>query len=278
MSVSERPSLRRRSCGRKSCGCLLILLLIPLVYYFLQVALRTPPLTPLQVIAHRGGPAYAPENTRLAFNTAIAQGVDWLEFDVQMTRDGELVVIHDETVDRTTDGVGPVAGLTLEQIRSLDAGQGEKVPTFKEVVELAKAAGVKIFPETKSAHLYPGVEEKMLQVLDETGYRDRAAVQSFEPPSLETLKRLDPSLRRCALSGLWKLSLSSPPGDPQIVCPMAEMVLLNPLMVRQAHAAGRPVFVYFGLFENPFMFKVMRFFGVDGLMSDDPLALKAALR
>jgi glycerophosphoryl diester phosphodiesterase len=272
MSAPKKSSFRR-----SALGCLAILIAIPLLYYFIQIILRTPPLTPAQLIAHRGGPAYAPENTLAAFENAIAQGVDWLEFDVQMTQDGELVVIHDETVDRTTDGTGAVAGLTLEQIRRLDAGQGKQVPTFKEVVELAKAGGVKIFPETKSAHLYPGVEEKMLQLLEQTGYQDQAAIQSFEPASLETLQRLNPGLRRCALSGLWKLSLSKPPGDSQLVCPMAEMVLLNPLMVRQAHAAGREVFVYFGVFENPFMFKAMRFFGVDGLMSDDPLRLKQAL-
>ena len=272
MSASAKPPKRRTACG-----CLLIVLAIPLIYYFFQIALRTPPLTPAQVIAHRGGPAYAPENTLAAFKNAIAQGVDWLEFDVQMTQDGELVVIHDETVDRTTGGTGAVAGLTLEQIRLLDAGQGEKVPTFKEVVELAKASRVKILPETKSAHLYPGVEEKMLRELEQAGYQDQTAIQSFEPGSLETLQRLNPDVKRCALSGLWNLSLSSPPGESQLVCPMAEMVLLNPLMVRQAHAAGREVFVYFGVFENPFMFKAMRLFGVDGLMSDDPLALKKAL-
>ncbi|OGO35326.1 MAG: hypothetical protein A2W35_22115 [Chloroflexi bacterium RBG_16_57_11] len=255
----------------------MIVIAIPLVYYLLQIALRTPPLSPPQVIAHRGGLAYAPENTLAAFENAIAQGVEWLEFDVQMTQDGELVLIHDETVDRTTNGTGAVADLTRKQILLLDAGQGQKVPTFQEVVELAKASGVKIFPETKSAHLYPGVEEKMLGVLEETGYQDQAAIQSFETGSLETLQGLDPNLRRCALSGLWKLSLRNPPGEAQLVCPMAEMVLLNPFMIRQAHAEGRQVFVYFGVFENPLMFKAMRFFGVDGLMSDDPLALKEAL-
>jgi len=272
MSAPKKSPLRR-----KSCGCILILLAIPVVYYIFQILLRTPPLTPPQVIAHRGGPAYAPENTIAAFENAIVQGVDWLELDVQMTQDSELVVIHDETVDRTTDGTGAVASLTLEQIRQLDAGQGEQVPTFREVVELAKASGVEILPETKSAHLYPGVEEKMLQVLKQTGYQDQTAIQSFETGSLETLQRLDPEVRRCALSGLWKLSLSNPPGDSQLACPMAEMVLLNPLMVRQAHAGGRQVFVYFGVLENPFMFKAMRFFGVDGLMSDDLLVLKEAL-
>jgi glycerophosphoryl diester phosphodiesterase len=268
----------KSSCGRRAIGCLAILIAIPLIYYIVQIALRTRPLTPAQVIAHRGGPAYAPENTLAAFQTAVDQGADWLEFDVQMTKDGQLVMIHDETVDRTTDGTGAVTDLTFEQIRLLDAGQGEKVPTFKEVIELAKATGVKILPESKSAHLYPGIEEKMLSEMEEAGFLDQTAIQSFENESLEKLQTLKPEVRRCALSGLWQLDLSNPPGDAQIVCPMAEMVLLNPLMIRQAHADGRQVFVWFGMLENPIMFKVMRFFGADGLMSDDPLALKAALK
>jgi glycerophosphoryl diester phosphodiesterase len=273
MSNPSKSSVRR-----SALGCLIILVAIPLIYYAIQILLRTPPLTPIQVIAHRGGAAYAPENTLAAFRNAIAQGADWLEMDVQMTKDGELVVIHDETVDRTTNGSGAVRDLTLDQIRALDAGQGEKVATFKEVVELAKASGVKILPETKSAQLYPGIEEKMLAILEESGYVDQTAIQSFVPGSLETLHRLNPQVKLCALSGLWKLPVSSPPGDAQIVCPMAEMVLLNPYMIRQAHKQGRQVFVWFGILQNPFMFKAMRFFGADGLIGDDPIALRAAVK
>ncbi|MCL4297854.1 MAG: glycerophosphodiester phosphodiesterase [Anaerolineae bacterium] len=250
---------------------------MPLLYYGLHVAWRTPPLAPTQLIAHRGGPKYAPENTLAAFEHAIAQGVGWLEFDVQMTQDGVLVIIHDETVDRTTDGTGSVRDLTFAQIRALDAGRGEKVPTFQEVVELAKAHGVKLLPETKSAHLYAGLEEKILHVLDEAGYLDRTVIQSFEAASLDTLHRLNPQARLCALYGLWPFSVSAPPGDAQFVCPMAEMVLLNPGIIRQAHGEGRQVFVWFGLLENPLLFRVMRFFGADGLMSDDPVALREAL-
>ncbi len=189
--------------------------------------------------------------------------------------DGVLVVIHDDTVDRTTNGTGAVRDLTLEQIRALDAGQGEKVPTFEEVIALARAGRVNILPETKSAHLYPGVEEKLLQALEQASYLDQAVIQSFEVASLETLHRLNPQARLCPLYGLWQLSASSPPGEAQYVCPMAEMVLLNPGLVRQAHQEGRQVFVYFGVLENSFGLGAMQFFGVDGLMVNDPAALEA---
>jgi glycerophosphoryl diester phosphodiesterase len=138
---------------------------------------------------------------------------------------------------------------------------------------LAKAGGVNILPETKSAHLYPGLEEKLLQTLEQAGYLDQTVIQSFEAESLEELHRLNPRARLCALYGLWQFSVRAPPGDAQYVCPMAEMVLLNPWMIRQAHGAGRPVFVWFGIVEHPFTAGVVRFFGADGLMLDDPQVL-----
>lgn len=269
MSATRKISLRK---GVGS--CLAILLIVLLIYYCGQALLRTPPLTSLQVIAHRGGASYEPENTLAAFRNSINQGVDWLEFDVQMTKDGALVVIHDETVDRTTDGTGAVREMTLEQIRSLDAGKGEKVPTFEEVLELAKTHGMKILPETKSAHLYPGVEEKLLQALEQADYLDQTVIQSFEANSLEKLHSLNPQAKLCALYGLWQFSVSSPPGEAQYVCPMAEMVLLNPGMIRQAHKEGRQVFIWFGVLENPIGLNAMRFFGADGMIVNDPVALK----
>ena len=268
MAMKRRVGVRRRLAG-----CLTAVVLIPLLYYGTQAMLRTPPLTSLQRIAHRGGLAHAAENTLAAFQNSIDQGVDWLEFDVQMTKDGALIVIHDEDVARTTNGTGAVADMTLEQIRALDAGQGQKVPTFEEVIKLAKSRGVKVLPETKSAHLYPGIEEKMLQELDREDYLDRTVIQSFEAGSLEKLHRLNPKAQLCALYGLWRFDVRSPAGDAHYVCPMAEMVLLNPAMVRQAHHEGRQVFVYFGVMENPFGRSVMRFFGVDGLIVNDPVAI-----
>src|SRR5215216_2307304 len=267
-------TIRKISSRHHAGGCLAIFVVVLLVYYGVHVLMRTPALTTLQIIAHRGGPTNAPENTLAAFRNAITQGADWLEFDVQMTKDGALVVIHDETVDRTTDGTGAVGNQTLEQIRSFDAGQGEHVPTFEEVLALAKTNGVKILPETKSAHLYPGVEEKLLQVLEQANYLDQTVIQSFEADSLDKLARLNPQAKLCALFGLWKFSLSSPPGDAQYVCPMAEMVLLNPGMIRQAHQERRQVFIWFEVIENQFGLSFMRFFGADGLIVDDLTSTK----
>ncbi len=245
-----------------------------LVYYSLQVLPRTQPLTSLQKIAHRGGPKYAPENTLAAFRMSIDEGVDWLEFDVQMTKDGFLVVIHDETVNRTTNGSGRVRDLTLDQIRALDAGQGETIPTFEEVVELAKSHGVKILAEIKSAHLYPGMVEKMLQILEQANYLDQTVFQSFDSESLETLRRLSPRANLCPLYGLGQFSVRAPSGDAEYVCLMAEMVIVNPLMIHQAHMEGRKVFIWFGVIESPFSSRIMCFFGADGLIINDPMIIE----
>jgi glycerophosphoryl diester phosphodiesterase len=269
---------RKRASGLRRTAALLgsVLLLVG-VYYAVQVARRTAPLMPLQVIAHRGGATLAPENTLAAFRRAVDLGVDWLEFDVQMTQDGEPVVIHDETVDRTTDGTGAVRDLTLARIRTLDAGNGEQVPTLAEVVALAKAAGIRIMPETKSAHLYAGIEETLLAVLNQADYVDQTVVQSFEPASLATLRALDLTVQCCALTGPGELDLTNSIANAEVVCPMGEMVLLNPGMIRQAHAAGRPVFVWFGPLEHPLSFRLVRFFGADGIMADDPEQVRSIL-
>jgi glycerophosphoryl diester phosphodiesterase len=254
------------------------LLLLLVVYYAGQAALRTSPQMPTQVIAHRGGADLAPENTMAAFRNALEIGVDWLEFDVQVTSDGELIVIHDETVDRTTNGSGEVGDLTLAEIRGLDAGNGEPPPTVQEVIALAKAAGVRIFPEAKNAHLYPGIEEKLLAAIAEAGYLEQTAIQSFSGETLATLRRLNPDAQVCALYGLWEFDVRSPKGDAPMICAMAEMALLYPAIIRQGHQAGRPVFIWFGVVEHPVVYRILRFFGADGFMADDPAALVSVVR
>ncbi len=281
MTSQQKPSKTSSSSRRwaqRGAGCLLVLIAIPLIYYGLYFLLREPLPTEPQLIAHRGGPVYAPENTLPAFLNAIKVGADWIEMDVQRTQDGVLVVFHDETVDRTTDGTGNVGDLTLEQIRALDAGNGEQVPTFTEVIALAREAGVGLLPEAKSPHLYPGVANDMLGALEEGDYLHRTAIQSFDPVVLETIQTISPATQVCPLYGLWGLNLGDPrPISADVLCPMAEMVILNPWMIRQAHKDGREVFVWFGVIEHPLTMRFLLALGADGLMVDDPLALAEIL-
>ncbi len=269
---SKKPRSQR---GR---GCLLVIIVIPLIYYGLYFVFRGPLPSIPQFIAHRGGRDYKPENTMSAFKHAVDTGADWIEFDVQQTKDGELVVIHDETLERTTDGIGRVEDFTLEQIRVLDAGNGERVPTFEEVIVYAKEAGVGILPEAKSPHLYPGIEINMVETLVANGYIQKTVIQSFDPDTLENIQKIDQEVNVCPLFGLWKLDLSdTQPSGANTVCPMAEMIVLNPWMIRQAHIEGREVFVWFGVIEHPLAIRFILALGADGLMVDDPVALAEIL-
>ncbi|NMO95397.1 glycerophosphodiester phosphodiesterase [Paenibacillus lemnae] len=151
-------------------------------------------------VAHRGFSAKAPENTRAAFKMAMdVPYVNWLEIDVQLTRDGVPVVIHDFSVDRTTTGKGKVKDLTWQEIRAMDAGiwkgkefQGEQVPSLDEVLQLVKGR-LKLNIELKtSGEMYPGLEEKVLDRIRAHNMLPEVVLTSFEPKALLRAKELEP--------------------------------------------------------------------------------------
>lgn len=153
-----------------------------------------------RIFAHRGFSSVAPENTMAAFRRAAEAGADGLELDVHLTKDGEIVVIHDETVKRTTDGKGKVRDLTLEEIRRLDAGSwfgkefaGEKIPVLQEVLELAAEQNLWLNIELKNNKFpYPALEEKVLEATGRFGWREKTVFSSFNHYSLRKLKEQQP--------------------------------------------------------------------------------------
>ena len=163
----------------------------------------------LDVHGHRGAAGLAPENTLAAFRKALELGVDALEMDLHITRDGEVVVIHDETLDRTTDGRGSIGDLTLGEVKRSDAGiksaaafRGERVPTLREVIDLIKASGnkrVRMDLEIKFGKGQEGMpgdfEERVLEVVRQTSFIGRVNVISFHHPSLLKVKALQPMIR-----------------------------------------------------------------------------------
>lgn len=155
-----------------------------------------------QVWAHRGASAYAPENTLEAFALAVEQGADGVELDVQMTRDGELVVAHDETVDRVSNGSGYIKDYTLDELKKLRFNrlfpeyEAAVIPTLREVYELLKPTGLVVNAELKTGIIqYEGIEEKVLRLAAEMGMKDRVIYSSFYHPALVALKALDASVR-----------------------------------------------------------------------------------
>lgn len=155
------------------------------------------------VIGHRGAPSRAPENTLASFRTALGLGVDGLELDVHLSRDGHLVVIHDANLKRTTDGDGLVHEHTLAELRQLDAGAwygpafaGERIPTFDEVLDLV-GRRVPLQVEIKGAT--EGVTEATLAALDARGLLDTVMMTSFQLDRLPLVRRLAPQVRIGAL-------------------------------------------------------------------------------
>ncbi|HZG71126.1 MAG TPA: glycerophosphodiester phosphodiesterase family protein [Chondromyces sp.] len=155
-------------------------------------------------VAHRGATGYAPENTIAAFDLAVDMKADYIEIDVQRSKDGELVLIHDTTVDRTTDGTGKVGDLTFEQLRSLDAGSwkgeqfaGEPIPTFEEILDRYHGK-IGILIELKAPELYPGIEEQVAEALKERNLdkpqNEKIIIQSFNFESMEKMNQLLPQV------------------------------------------------------------------------------------
>jgi len=154
----------------------------------------------MKIWAHRGCSQKYPENTLLAFEKAMnIQGLAGIELDIQLTKDGELVVIHDERVDRTTEGIGYVKDFTLKELRKLpiyaDENGTQHIPTMEEVFDLLEEklrAGMKLNIELKnSIYPYPGMEEKIVEAVHQRGLENAVIYSSFYAKSLERLKELD---------------------------------------------------------------------------------------
>ncbi|WP_270749413.1 glycerophosphodiester phosphodiesterase [Fusobacterium hominis] len=161
--------------------------------------------------AHRGFSGKYPENTMLAFEKAIAEDVDGIELDVQLTKDGEVVIIHDEKIDRTTDGEGYVVDYTYEELSKFDASyiyRGKmgfnKIPTLREYFELVKDLDIITNIELKTGiNEYLGIEEKVWDLIQEFKLQDKIIISSFNHFSVMRMKKIAPNMKYGFLSEDW---------------------------------------------------------------------------
>ena len=203
--------------------------------------------------AHRGGALLWPENSLLAFRNAVALGADFIEFDVHLSKDGELVVVHDPTLDRTTSGSGPVKDRTLAELKALrlrdraGALTAESVPTLDEVVAVAAKGKARMLLEIKvdaSRARYPGIEEKVLAILDRHGMAGSTVVMSFDAPTWRRVRELRPDVATCALYSARMLGRTSLAEELQtlrsagVLFIGVEHTVVDAAAVAQARAAG----------------------------------------
>lgn len=230
------------------------------------------------IFAHRGASAHAPENTLAAFELALAQGADGIELDVKLSADGHAVVIHDATVDRTTDGHGRVRDMSLADLRTLDAGaffaekyRGEKIPTLEEVFD---ALGKRLFINVElTNYRTPGdhLVETVCMLIKKCGLQKQILFSSFLASNLSKARSLLPEVPRglLALNGLlggWARSFGFVFGKYQALHPYLNDV--TPQQVQRVHRLERRVHVWTVNAEED----MRRLFdwGVDAIFTDDP--------
>ena len=235
------------------------------------------------ILAHRGAAGERPENTLAAFRRALEVGADGIEFDVQLTKDGELVVIHDERLDRTTNGTGWVKDHTLAALQALDAGRWfsqayreERIPLLAEVLALAAPACV-INVELKNSRVpYPGIESKVIEALKGVDALGKTIVSSFNHDSLQRVKAIDPSAR---IGYLYQVPWRSPIaralqlGAEGIHPPR---LAVSRRLVLRAHRAGLAVRAW--TVNRPKHLQQMMALGVDAIMTDHPAMMREILR
>ncbi|MRX74065.1 glycerophosphodiester phosphodiesterase [Bacillus lacus] len=234
----------------------------------------------VDIVAHRGASGYAPENTMAAFEKAVKMKADFVEVDVQMSKDGELVLIHDVTVDRTTDGSGHVADLTYQQLRKLDAGSwfgseftGERIPTLDELLDKYRGkTGLLI--ELKAPWLYPGIEEKVAEALKKRNMHKpkngKIIVQSFDFQSMKTFHQLLPQIPVGLLiylpQDLTDEALIKHSHYASYVNPSLNLV--NKDLVNKVHTYGMKIQSW--TVRNPEQVQPLLDAGVDGIITDFP--------
>lgn len=225
---------------------------------------------------HRGNPAEHPENTMRSFRSAIAVGCDLIECDVHLSSDGRLVVIHDHSLDRTTNGTGLVRDYTAAELRKLDAGEGEKIPLLQEVIELA-IGKVGLVIETKQVPpLYPGLEEKLINMLRQLGAVQECAVVSFNHGSIHELRKVEPSLQLGILEGARPMHPARMLREAGADVYSPHWGATDPQVVKEVHAAGGAVGVW--PVDDDAAIAWCRYCKPDSIFSNRPKEVGAALR
>jgi len=230
------------------------------------------------LMAHRGNRVRCPENTMAAFHQALEDGAAILETDIHVTADGELVCIHDDTLDRTTDGEGAVCEYTLQELKHLRANRGfdgfseERIPTLRELAGILPE-NIALALELKSdAFLIETHCRRLVETLDEADARHQALVISFSMDRLRVIRQVAPDIP----VGLISLSRLFPARGPDFVGVLWPVLFANPFYVWLAHRRGQ---FFCPLDPTPdSRIGYYRFLGCDAVLSDDPAATMMKIR
>ena len=220
------------------------------------------------IIGHRGAAGYEPENTIKSILKGIECGASAIEVDVRRTKDGIMVLMHDETVDRTTNGEGKVSELTLAEIKCLDAGKGERVPTLFEVFELLKERNVILLVELKEI----GYEEEVVSMVKDFNMLDRVYITSFHKSALNRVVEIEPNMKTGLIFSSNTLRNMKIAEELNVDVVVPKYQLVNRNFLRSCRRLGFKVFVW----TVNRAIDVVKFYrlGVDGIVTDYPCMVK----
>lgn len=235
-------------------------------------------------IAHRGFSGKYPENTMIAFEKAIEEKCDGIETDVQLTKDGEMVLCHDELLDRTTNGSGLILDYTFEEIRKLNAAYNfkgkkleEKIPTLRELLELAKEKGIILNLELKNSIIdYEGLEEKVIELVHFYNLEEKVIISSFNHYSVKKCKEISPEIATGILydSVLYNVGKYAKEIGADGCHPL--FYTLKPYIVEDIKKRGLKINTY-TVNEKKYM-EMMIDMGIDGIITNYPDVLREILK
>ncbi|GKQ39335.1 glycerophosphodiester phosphodiesterase family protein [Streptomyces sp. A012304] len=221
----------------------------------------------LFTIGHRGVMGVEPENTLRSFVAAERAGLDAIELDLHLSKDGALVVMHDADVDRTTDGSGPIAERTLAELRALDAGLGERVPVFEEVLE---AVSLPLQAEIKDVQ----AARALAEVMHERNLVERVEVSSFHDEAVAEIARLVPGVRTALIGSRYGLDIVERAVEAGAATVCLNIRRLTLEIVEEARAHGLRIIGW--VVNTPEHLRLVRAFGLDGATTDRPETKDAA--
>lgn len=226
------------------------------------------------VVGHRGAMGHSPENTMSSFERGLALGADWIELDVHLSRDGALVVIHDETLERTTTGHGLVRDHSLAELKQFDAGGGQSIPTLDEVLAWARQRNVVVDVEIKNAPVfYEGIEQAVVAALDRHGMSEHVIVISFDHAAVQRVTALDTRIATGVLYACRPtdagVSLARQAGADAV---LPHWAYVTPSDVGTAHAAGLAVAPWAS--SDPVVLRRLIACGVDAIGTNHPDVLR----
>lgn len=239
-----------------------------------NINLNTGILTRTQITAHRGYSAVAPENTMYAFEEAVGIGADYIELDVQLTADGQLVVFHDNTIDRTTDGKGKLSKYTYEELQEFSAGSwfskdgmfdDAKIVLFSDVLECV-GNDILLNIEIKNHGDIVRTAEKTVEVIEEYGIERSCYVTSFSYKALKTVKKLNPKIKTGLIANI--ATSTSFSQLKYIDAVSLNYIFINQSVVNMAHQNGKRVFVW--TVDNRSDIQHMIAMGVDNIITNRP--------